>query len=119
MKMANNEVSLLKRICVSVHFLMSEESASAPGDSSRTGGHSLTLHREGQVGYQSNVCSRERPGAGTAAQGWAVPVHGGVLSHGDVALRGGQWARGGSGVSEGFSSLSDSVESLIPVCVFL
>ena len=48
----------------------------------------------GQVGYQSNVCSRERPGAGTAAQGWAVPVHGGVQSRGDVALRGGQWARG-------------------------
>ena len=49
---------------------------------------------EGQVGYQSNVCSRERPGAGTAAQGWAVPVHGGVQSHRDVVLRGGQWAQG-------------------------
>ena len=31
---------------------------------------------------------KEQPGAGTAAQGWAVPIHGGVQSHGDVALRG-------------------------------
>ena len=66
--------------------------------------------REGEVGFQSNVCSREWPGAGTAAQGWAVPVYGGVESHGDVALRDvGSGTVGWVGVSESFSSLSDSV----------
>lgn len=59
--------------------------------------------REGQVGHQSNVCSRERPGAGTAAQGWAVPVHGGVQSRGDVALEG--WAVGAVGLGWGDSEL--------------
>jgi len=65
-------------------------------------GDGLTLHREGQVGYQSNVCSRERPGAGTAAQGWAVPVCGGVQSRRDVELRGGQWAQGEWGSQRAF-----------------
>lgn len=72
-------------------------------------GSTQTHAREGQVGYQSNVCSRERPGAGTAAQGWAVPVHGGVQSCGDVALRGGQWVQwGGWGWAGGTQSYSCS-----------
>jgi len=44
---------------------------------------------------------KEQPGAGTAAQG-AVPVHGGVQSCGDVALRGGQWAQVGWGSQTAF-----------------
>lgn len=76
-------------------------------------GSTQTHAREGQVGYQSNVCSRERPGAGTAAQGWAVPVHGGVQSCGDVALRGGQWVQWGwAGGTQSYSCSSAQCAAL-------
>jgi len=64
-----------------------------PGNSNRMRGDGLALHwGRIRLSIRNNLFSRERPGAGTAAQGWAVPIHGGVQSGGVVAVRG--WAVG-------------------------